>query len=61
LLKIANQITKRSENALGDKDIALKDRFVEGILDKHLKREVKRCNLEHKHKSMSFLNIDEKC
>ena len=33
LLKIANQITKRSENALGDKDIALKDRFVEGILD----------------------------
>jgi hypothetical protein len=33
LLKIANQIIKRSENALGDKDIALKDRFVEGILD----------------------------
>jgi hypothetical protein len=29
LLKIANQIIKRSENALGDKDIALKDRFVE--------------------------------
>jgi hypothetical protein len=48
LMKIVDQIIKRDNTVLGDKDKVLKDRFIEGIKEPHLKREVKRCSFEHK-------------
>ena len=40
---------------MGDKDKVLKDRFIEGIKEPHLKREVKRFSYEHK--TMKFLDF----
>lgn len=57
LMKIANQATKRDDSALGDKNNTLKERFIEGILDKQLKREVRRFYREHKE--YSFLQFRE--
>ncbi|CAC5405564.1 unnamed protein product [Mytilus coruscus] len=55
LMKIFDQINKRDNTVLGDKDKVLKDRFIEGIKEPHLKREVKRFSYEHK--TMKFLEF----
>jgi hypothetical protein len=55
LMKIFDQIIKRDNTVLGDKDKVLKDRFIEGIKEPHLKREVKRFSFEHK--TMKFLKF----
>ena len=55
LMKIFDQIIKRDNTVLGDKDNVLKDRFIEGIKEPHLKREVKRFSFEHK--TMKFLKF----
>jgi hypothetical protein len=51
-------IIKRDNTVLGDKDKFLKDRFIEGIKEPHLKREAKRCSFEHK--TMNFLEFRQK-
>ncbi|CAG2186000.1 unnamed protein product [Mytilus edulis] len=55
LMEIFDQINKRYNTVLGDKDKVLKDRFIEGIKEPHLKREVKRFSYEHK--TMKFLEF----
>ena len=55
LMKIFDQIIKRDNTVLGDKDKVLKDHFIEGIKEPHLKREVKRFSFEHK--TMKFLEF----
>ncbi|CAC5383311.1 unnamed protein product [Mytilus coruscus] len=55
LMKIFDQINKRDNTVLGDKDKVLKNRFIEGIKEPHLKREVKRFSYEHK--TMKFLEF----
>ena len=55
LMEIFDQIIKRDNTVLGDKDTVLKDRFIGGIKESHLKREVKRFSFEHK--TMKFLEF----
>ena len=55
LMNIFDQIIKRDNTVLGDKDKVHKDRFIEGIKEPHLKREAKRCSFEHK--TMQFLKF----
>ncbi|CAC5409554.1 unnamed protein product [Mytilus coruscus] len=43
LMKIFDQINKRDNTVLGDKDKVLKDRFIEGFKEPHLKREGHKC------------------
>ncbi|CAC5418095.1 unnamed protein product [Mytilus coruscus] len=54
-MKIFDQINKRDNTVLGDKDKVLKDRFIEGIKEPHLTREVKRFSREHI--TMKFLEF----
>ncbi|CAC5402837.1 CNBP [Mytilus coruscus] len=54
-MKIFDQINKRDNTFLGDKDKVLKNRFIEGIKEPHLKREVKRFSYEHK--TVKFLEF----
>ena len=46
---------KRKKTVLENKDKALKYRFIEGITEPYLKREVKRFSFEHK--TMKFLEF----
>ena len=47
LLKLANRLKKKAPSAIGNLDVLLKDRFIEGILDKQLRREMRRFSMEH--------------
>ena len=40
-------MTKKGKGVFGDKELMLKERFIDGILDKQLRREMRRFSLEH--------------
>ena len=47
LLKLAGRLQKKAPSAVGNMDVLLRERFIEGILDKQLRREMRRFAMEH--------------
>lgn len=58
LMKLLDKIVAKDENAVTDFDEMLKERFVEGIRDSSLRREIRRFSFEKK--SMSFGEFRQK-
>ncbi|MCG8049520.1 MAG: zinc finger domain-containing protein [Candidatus Thiodiazotropha endolucinida] len=47
LLKLVDRMSKKGKKVIGDQELMLKERFIDGILDKQLRREMRRFALEH--------------
>ena len=50
-----DRITKKDKKVLGDPDLMLKERFVDGVSDPLLRREMKRFSFEHK--GLNFIDF----
>ena len=48
LMKVMDRITKKDKSVLGDRDLMLRERFTDGVLDSQLRREMRRFSFEHK-------------
>ena len=55
LMKLMDRITKKDKKVLGDKDLMLKERFIDGVSDSLLRREMKRFSFEHK--DLNFIDF----
>ena len=55
LMKLMDRITKKDKKVLGDRDLILKERFVDGVSDPLLRREMKRFSFEHK--GLNFIDF----
>jgi hypothetical protein len=53
LMKIMDRLCKKQRSAAGNKDLMLRERFVDGILDVQLKREMRRFALERSETSFA--------
>lgn len=51
-MKLTDIILKKDKDILGDRDLMLKERFTDGVVDPQLRREMRRFMFEHK--SISF-------
>ena len=47
LMKLADRLCKRGVGVIGNRDLVLRERFIHGITDHHLRREMRRYALEH--------------
>ena len=55
LLKLMDRMLQKSKTVVGDKELMLKERFIDGVLDHQLRREMRRFSLEHL--DISFLDF----
>lgn len=53
LLKIMDRITKKDRHIVGDRDLMLKERFTDGVVDTQLRREMRRFMFEHREVSFT--------
>ena len=51
LMKLADRLCKRGVGVIGNRDLVFRERFIDGITDHHLRREMKRYALEHESAS----------
>ncbi|MES9879687.1 MAG: zinc finger CCHC domain-containing protein, partial [Sedimenticola sp.] len=47
LMKLVDRIQKKATGVMGDKDLLLKERFIDGVADRQLRREMRRFSLDH--------------
>lgn len=47
LMKIIDRLIKKQKGAIGDKELMLKERFIDGVKDLQLKREMRRFAMDH--------------
>jgi len=47
LLKIMERLCKKQKEVIGNKELMLRERFIDGVLDHQLKREMRRFSMEH--------------
>lgn len=47
LMKLADRLRKKGAGVMGDSDLLLKERFIDGVADRQLRREMRRYSLEH--------------
>ena len=47
LLKLVDRMLQKSKTVIGDKELMLKEKFIDGVLDYQLRREMRRFSLEH--------------
>ena len=55
LMKLMDRIAKKDKKVLGDKDLMLKERFIDCVSDSLLRREMKRFSFEHK--DLNFIDF----
>ncbi|MCG8048333.1 MAG: zinc finger domain-containing protein [Candidatus Thiodiazotropha taylori] len=47
LLKLVDRMLQKNRTVIGDKELMLKERFIDGVLDHQLRREMRRFSIEH--------------
>ncbi|MES9880803.1 MAG: zinc finger CCHC domain-containing protein [Sedimenticola sp.] len=47
LLKLMDKLCKKQREAVGDKELMLRERFIDGVIDGQLKREMRRFSMDH--------------
>ena len=47
LLKLVDRMIKKGVGVIGNKELMLKERFIDGVTDKQLRREMRRFSIEH--------------